>query len=153
MSENTAKCNCNTCSGHIAFDVVNAGQQVACPHCGIVTTLYAAPPAPQSRQPAPQSRQPAKPAAKPADPRATYCTKCGTVARAKKVTHGSAALELFLYVIALLASAVILPLALLLFVGAIIYSCWRSGSKSKVCPACGSPEIIPADSPNARRVL
>jgi predicted RNA-binding Zn-ribbon protein involved in translation (DUF1610 family) len=33
-------CNCTTCSGHIEFDSVHAGQTVTCPHCGIETVLY-----------------------------------------------------------------------------------------------------------------
>jgi predicted RNA-binding Zn-ribbon protein involved in translation (DUF1610 family)/type II secretory pathway pseudopilin PulG len=35
-----AKCNCTTCSGHIEFEVENAGQTVTCPHCGIETLLF-----------------------------------------------------------------------------------------------------------------
>ena len=34
------KCSCNHCSGHIEFDASEAGQVVACPHCGLETKLY-----------------------------------------------------------------------------------------------------------------
>ena len=34
-----AKCNCQHCSGHIAFPVEMAGQTILCPHCGQKTTL------------------------------------------------------------------------------------------------------------------
>ena len=34
------KCSCNHCSGHIEFDASQAGQVVACPHCGLETKVY-----------------------------------------------------------------------------------------------------------------
>jgi DNA-directed RNA polymerase subunit RPC12/RpoP len=43
-----AKCRCQLCNGHIAFDATMAGQEIACPHCGMETKLFIpyAPPAP-----------------------------------------------------------------------------------------------------------
>jgi hypothetical protein len=38
------KCNCNHCSAHLEFDAENAGQVIACPTCGIETTLCVPPP-------------------------------------------------------------------------------------------------------------
>jgi len=35
-----SKCNCNNCSGHLAFDDDYAGTVINCPHCGVDTTLY-----------------------------------------------------------------------------------------------------------------
>lgn len=35
-----AKCSCQFCSGHISFPANTAGQTVACPHCGLETTLF-----------------------------------------------------------------------------------------------------------------
>lgn len=35
-----AKCSCQFCSGHVAFDSTAAGQIVACPHCGLETMLF-----------------------------------------------------------------------------------------------------------------
>lgn len=34
-------CLCQVCSGKIEFDASHAGESVACPHCGLETTLYA----------------------------------------------------------------------------------------------------------------
>jgi hypothetical protein len=34
------KCFCQYCDGHIEFDAKNAGEIVACPHCGLETKLY-----------------------------------------------------------------------------------------------------------------
>jgi len=35
-----AKCPCLHCDSHIEFEVSRAGEIVACPHCGIETTLF-----------------------------------------------------------------------------------------------------------------
>jgi|SRR5208282_1340648 len=37
---NEAKCSCQFCNGHIAFDAAMAGQVAACPHCGMETKLF-----------------------------------------------------------------------------------------------------------------
>lgn len=37
---NEAKCSCQFCNGHIAFNSAMAGQNVACPHCGMETKLF-----------------------------------------------------------------------------------------------------------------
>ncbi len=47
-----AICNCNNCSGHLEFDASRAGEVVACPHCGMETTLYV-PETPVSEAPPP----------------------------------------------------------------------------------------------------
>jgi hypothetical protein len=36
----TAKCSCQHCNGHIEFDPDQAGQTIACPHCGLETALF-----------------------------------------------------------------------------------------------------------------
>jgi uncharacterized protein HemX len=35
-----AKCSCQYCNGHIAFESSEAGRAVACPHCGMETMLF-----------------------------------------------------------------------------------------------------------------
>lgn len=40
---NEAKCSCQFCNGHIAFDAVMVGQVVVCPHCGMETKLFTPP--------------------------------------------------------------------------------------------------------------
>jgi len=53
----TAKCPCQNCDGHIAFDPAAAGQTITCPHCGMDTLLSRpadpAPPAAPVIKPAP----------------------------------------------------------------------------------------------------
>ena len=34
------KCICTNCAGHLEFEEENAGQKIACPHCGFQTTLF-----------------------------------------------------------------------------------------------------------------
>ncbi len=45
-----AKCSCQFCNGHIAFDSAMDGQMIACPHCGLETKLFAPPPLPLKAQ-------------------------------------------------------------------------------------------------------
>lgn len=68
-----------------------------------------------------------------------YCTQCGTVGKPKKLTKGSFLIEVFLWL-------------LLIFPG-LFYSLWRLTSKQLVCPQCLAPNMIPVDSPVARRAL
>ena len=68
-----------------------------------------------------------------------YCSNCGTVGTPKARTKGSFIIEVFLWL------CFILP--------GVIYSLWRLTSREKVCPACGSPNMIPLDSPKARAAL
>jgi len=67
------------------------------------------------------------------------CTACGYCGNSKKVTKGSFAVELVLW--------------LLLLIPGIIYSIWRLSSKYQACPQCGSANMIPVDSPNGRELL
>ncbi len=34
------KCICTNCAGHLEFEEENAGERIACPHCGFETTLF-----------------------------------------------------------------------------------------------------------------
>ena len=34
------KCSCQICSGHLEFEASDSGRTIACPHCGMDTTLY-----------------------------------------------------------------------------------------------------------------
>jgi predicted RNA-binding Zn-ribbon protein involved in translation (DUF1610 family) len=40
MSNDTHKCLCTSCSGHIEFDGDYDGEEIECPHCGMTTVLY-----------------------------------------------------------------------------------------------------------------
>lgn len=68
-----------------------------------------------------------------------YCPNCGTVGRPKTATRGSFLMEVFLW--------------LLLIVPGFVYSLWRLTTKTKACPKCGAPYMIPADSPKAIEAL
>lgn len=67
-----------------------------------------------------------------------YCLACGTEAPAKVVTRGSLLIEIVLWM------CFIIP--------GVIYSLWRSGARQNVCTSCGSSQVIPPDSPNARKL-
>jgi hypothetical protein len=66
------------------------------------------------------------------------CTMCETTDHPKKRTKGSFGIEVVLWL------AMIIP--------GLIYSLWRLTTTAKVCKACGSENIVPADSPAGRRI-
>lgn len=67
------------------------------------------------------------------------CTDCGTIDKPRKKTKGSFFIELILW--------------LCFIVPGLIYSIWRLTTKAEVCRSCGSTNIIPENSPMARRLL
>src|SRR5216684_529226 len=67
------------------------------------------------------------------------CTVCGTVGDTKRSMKGSILTELFLWCFFLLPG--------------LIYSIWRHSTVAQVCRNCGSPAVIPLDSPVARQAL
>ena len=67
------------------------------------------------------------------------CTNCLTVAAPKRRTPGSFLIEIVLW--------------LCFLVPGVIYSLWRVSARHFVCPACGSREIVPVDSPRAKQLL
>jgi hypothetical protein len=68
-----------------------------------------------------------------------YCLTCGTVGAPTRRTQGSFFIELVLW--------------FLFVVPGLVYSIWRLTSREWACPACGSPTMIPMDSPKARAAL
>lgn len=68
-----------------------------------------------------------------------FCPTCGTVAPPRRLTRGSFAIELVLW--------------LCFLVPGLIYSLWRVSSRYDACSACGASPVIPADSPRARQLL
>jgi len=68
-----------------------------------------------------------------------YCQSCGSVGRPKTRVKGSFWIEVLLW--------------FCFFVPGLIYSIWRPTTKEQVCPVCGTPNMIPVDSPKARAAL
>jgi hypothetical protein len=64
-----------------------------------------------------------------------YCLKCGATGRALEKMRGSMGVELVLWLCFLLPG--------------LIYSAWRHAGRFWACANCGSPDVIPADSPRA----
>lgn len=54
MNANLIKCPCNNCSAHVEFETEQAGQTIACPHCGLDTILFL----PRTEKPKPAAAQP-----------------------------------------------------------------------------------------------
>ncbi len=70
---------------------------------------------------------------------AFVCAACGTPGNPKSTTRGSIGIEIILW--------------MCLFLPGLIYSIWRLSTRYNACPACGSREMIPANSPTGRRLL
>jgi hypothetical protein len=68
-----------------------------------------------------------------------FCTACGSVAYPVLVKKGSTGTAFLLWITFLLPG--------------IIYSIWRANSEHEACPACGSPQVIPVDSPMAQKLM
>lgn len=67
------------------------------------------------------------------------CVQCESVETAKTHVKGHFIIELFLWMLFLLPG--------------LVYSIWRLTTKSKVCKSCLSPDIVPVESPRAKRIL
>jgi hypothetical protein len=67
------------------------------------------------------------------------CSACGQVGDGKTKIKGNGLIELILW--------------LCFIIPGIIYSIWRSSSRYKACPSCGSTNLIPADSPIGKKLL
>ena len=67
------------------------------------------------------------------------CTTCGHIGQPKRVTKGSLATELVLWIFFL--------------VPGLIYSVWRLTSRYDACPSCKNASMIPADSPVGQKFL
>ena len=68
----------------------------------------------------------------------SICSNCGHQGKPKRVTKGSFVIEVFLW--------------LLLIVPGLIYSIWRLTTRHEACPKCGTPNMIPIDTPRGRQL-
>jgi hypothetical protein len=87
--------------------------------------------------------------------KAMICRSCGHQAQPGKAGKGSLVLALVLWLGAILAFLLILPLGLFLGFVALVYTLWNvsSASHPKSCPAChGKETLISSDSPEGKRV-
>lgn len=67
------------------------------------------------------------------------CTQCGTQGDPRTYTKGSMLVELVLW--------------LLFIVPGLFYSVWRLSSRYRGCRACGSPAMVPVDSPRGASLV
>jgi hypothetical protein len=67
------------------------------------------------------------------------CSNCGSQGKPKVITKGNILIEIILW------CCILVP--------GLIYSIWRLSSRYKACPKCGSPNMIPLDSPKAKTLL
>jgi hypothetical protein len=68
------------------------------------------------------------------------CIVCGsTFDYAKRITEGSFLIEVVLW--------------LFFLIPGLIYSIWRLTSRHDACPACGSGNFVPTDTPVGRKLL
>jgi len=67
------------------------------------------------------------------------CTRCHYQGRAEDITPGNLGVEIFAW--------------LLMVLPGIIYTLWRKANAYKGCPKCQSKEIVPLDSPAAKKML
>jgi len=61
------------------------------------------------------------------------CKTCGSVGNPVRKTKGSFAIEIVLW--------------LFLIIPGLIYSIWRLTTRHDACPVCGSPDVIPVNTP------
>lgn len=66
------------------------------------------------------------------------CAKCGSIGDTTKTTPGSIWIELILW--------------LCLLIPGLIYSFWRISKRHEACGKCGSPDVIPIESPVGRKI-
>lgn len=67
------------------------------------------------------------------------CTQCLTVGKPVTDVKGSILMEIVLW--------------LCFLIPGLIYSMWRLTTKTKVCKQCKSPDMIPEDSPRAKKLI
>ena len=67
------------------------------------------------------------------------CTQCGHVGKPKRIAKGSLGVEIVLW--------------LCFLIPGLIYSVWRSSSYHPACAKCESTDMIPVDSPRAKKIL
>lgn len=67
------------------------------------------------------------------------CPRCGYTGQPKRITKGHLAVEIAMWLFFILPG--------------VIYSVWRHASRYDGCPACGSDQIIPRNSPMGRKFL
>lgn len=67
------------------------------------------------------------------------CPQCGYIGNSKSAIKGSGGVELLLW--------------LFFIIPGLIYSVWRSSSRHPVCPKCGNDNMIPSDTPRAKKIM
>lgn len=70
---------------------------------------------------------------------ANVCTQCGNISKPKLGVKGNGLIEIILW--------------LFFIVPGIIYSIWRRSGQKNVCEKCKSDQVIPVDTPRAKKIL
>ena len=70
---------------------------------------------------------------------ASVCTQCGNISQPKLGVKGNGLIEIILW--------------LFFIVPGIIYSIWRRSGQKNVCVKCKSDQVIPIDTPRAKKIL
>jgi hypothetical protein len=71
--------------------------------------------------------------------RRVLCTRCLEQAIPKTVTPGSIGVEILAWIFFLIPG--------------LMYSLWRLSARELACPSCGATELVPLQSPAAKRLL
>jgi len=69
---------------------------------------------------------------------AMICTQCGTEGPTRQHTPGSFAVELLLF--------------LFFIIPGVVYGIWRLAARKQVCRICGSPNVVPVETPMGRKL-
>lgn len=82
------------------------------------------------------------------------CSNCGFIGKPANHIKGSFLIELSLWGI-VLPGFLFMGLigGIVLFVVAVGYSLYRAGSRSKGCPKCKAPNMIPEDTPKGQELI
>jgi len=129
---------CRNCACQLPDDTL------ACPNCGTRIAAYS----PDETRDYIAGLRPASPAALPDPPRsvkaaskavpASICPRCGYQGQPVTRMKGSFWIELLLWFLFILPG--------------LVYSLWRLTTRTRVCPKCEEPNMIPLDTPKGQQL-
>jgi hypothetical protein len=82
------------------------------------------------------------------------CTSCGNIGQNKKAVQGTSAVEFALFFFGVAVAIFITwMIGLVVILGAIAYSIYRSTTKKNTCAKCSGTSLIPLDTPMGQKIL